>query len=170
MTKTVYQKAGNTKETYSFKFACFVGHVSKNRKSERIQHKTSRCFFQTSLGRCAAVPLVLLYKQNTIEPKNKAIIFVPKRTCLLQHDRIKILKCANHRLHALKPHFPPFATTQTAEPRDLKYTNLQLTGVCYRQGSRRRTLACSAVHRAPWRSVESVAQGAPRQACRRAPH
>ena len=24
----------------------------------------------------------MLYKQNTIEPKNKAIIFVPKRTCL----------------------------------------------------------------------------------------
>ena len=82
VNKTVCQKAGNTKETYSFKFTCFVGHVSKNRKSERIQHKTSRCFFQTSLGRCAAVPLVLLYKQNTIEPKNKAIIFVPKRTCL----------------------------------------------------------------------------------------
>ena len=60
----------------------FVGHVSKNRWSKCIQHRKSHCFFQTSLKRFAAGPLVLQYMQNTIEPSNKAIIFVPKRTCL----------------------------------------------------------------------------------------
>ena len=39
-------------------------------------------FLQTSLKRFVAGPLVLQYMQNTIEPNNKAIIFVPKRTCL----------------------------------------------------------------------------------------
>ena len=96
--KRVNQKIGSTKETHSFRFDCFVGHVSKNRWSKCIQHRKSHCFFQTSLKRFAADPLVLLYKQNTIEPNNKAIIFIPKRTCVMQ-DRYSTIGLISTYLH-----------------------------------------------------------------------
>ena len=42
VNERVYQKIGNAKETYSFKFDCFVGHVSKTGKA--CAYSTRRLF------------------------------------------------------------------------------------------------------------------------------
>ena len=83
-----------------FRFVCMLLAVSKQQvRGVHTAHRVSLVSFKLH-NWVAAVPLALQYMQNTIEPNNKAIIFVPKRTCLfLGHNgrgQLKLQPCAKY--------------------------------------------------------------------------